>query len=82
MPETIPRHIKENKTEKTIITAAVAGALTTRQQNINVPYTPQEIARAAIDSWKAGAAVVHLHTKDPLTGKPLHKSELFRRRFA
>jgi len=78
MPETIPRHIKENKTEKTIITAAVAGALTTRQQNINVPYTPQEIARAAIDSWKAGAAVVHLHTKDPLTGKPLHKSELFR----
>lgn len=64
--------------EKTIITAAVAGALTTRQQNINVPYTPQEIARAAIDSWKKGAAMVHLHTKDPITGKPLHKAELFK----
>ena len=64
--------------EKIIITAAVAGALTTRQQNPHVPYTPQEIARAAIDSRKAGAAVVHLHTKDPLTGKPLQKSELFK----
>jgi 3-keto-5-aminohexanoate cleavage enzyme len=64
--------------EKTILTAAVTGALTTRQQNPNVPYTPQEIARAAIDSRRAGAAIVHLHTKDPLTGKPLHKSELFK----
>jgi 3-keto-5-aminohexanoate cleavage enzyme len=64
--------------EKTIITAAVTGALTTRQQNPNVPYTPQEIAKAAIDSRKAGAAIVHLHTKDPSTGKPLHKSELFK----
>jgi len=69
---------KEKSVEKTIITAAVTGALTTRQQNPNVPYTPQEIARAAIDSRKAGAAVVHLHTKDPSTGKPLHKSELFK----
>jgi 3-keto-5-aminohexanoate cleavage enzyme len=68
---------KEKNVEKTIITAAVTGALTTRQQNPNVPYTPREIARAAIDSRKAGAAVVHLHTKDPSTGKPLHKSELF-----
>jgi 3-keto-5-aminohexanoate cleavage enzyme len=64
--------------EKVIITVAVTGGLTTRQQNPNVPYTPQELARAAIDSWKAGAAVVHLHTKDPSTGKPLHKAELFR----
>ena len=78
MPETIPRHIKENKTEKTIITAAVTGGLTTRQQNPNLPYTPVEIARAAIDSWKEGASIVHLHARDPLTGKPLHQAKLFK----
>ena len=39
--------------EKLIITAAVTGALTTRQHNPNLPHTPEEIARAAIDSWKA-----------------------------
>jgi 3-keto-5-aminohexanoate cleavage enzyme len=64
--------------EKTIITAAVTGGLTTRQQNPNLPYTPAEIARAAIDSWKQGASIVHLHARDPLTGKPLHQAKLFR----
>lgn len=64
--------------EKTIITAAVTGSLTTRQQNPNLPHAPEEIARAAIDSCKAGASVVHLHTRDPLTGKPLHKAKLFK----
>lgn len=63
---------------KTIITAAVAGALTTRQHNKNLPLTPEEIARASIESWKAGAAVVHLHARDPETGKPLQKPEPFR----
>ncbi|HVN24433.1 MAG TPA: 3-keto-5-aminohexanoate cleavage protein, partial [Syntrophorhabdales bacterium] len=63
--------------EKLIITAAVAGALTTRQHNPNLPHTPEEIARAAIDSCKAGASVVHLHARDPVTGHPLQKAELF-----
>jgi 3-keto-5-aminohexanoate cleavage enzyme len=78
MPETIPQHIKENKTEKTIITAAVTGGLTTKQQNPNLPHTPEEIARAAIDSWNEGASIVHLHARDPLTGKPLHQAKLFK----
>jgi 3-keto-5-aminohexanoate cleavage enzyme len=78
MPETIPQHIKENKTEKTIITAAVTGGLTTKQQNPNLPHTPEEIARAAIESWKEGASIVHLHARDPLTGKPLHQAKLFK----
>jgi 3-keto-5-aminohexanoate cleavage enzyme len=63
--------------EKLIITAAVTGALTTRRHNPNLPHTPEEIARAAIDSWKAGAAVVHLHARDPVTGQPLQKADLF-----
>jgi 3-keto-5-aminohexanoate cleavage enzyme len=63
--------------EKLIITAAVTGALTTRQHNPNLPHTPEEIARAAIDSWKAGAAVVHVHARDPESGRPLQKADLF-----
>jgi 3-keto-5-aminohexanoate cleavage enzyme len=69
---------KERIMRKVIITAAVAGALTTREQNPNLPHTPQEIARAAIDSWKAGAAEVHLHTRDPLTGKPVQDVKMFK----
>jgi 3-keto-5-aminohexanoate cleavage enzyme len=64
--------------EKIIITAAVTGGLTTRKQNPNLPHTPNEIARAAIDSWKEGAAIVHLHVRDPLTGDRVHKAELFK----
>lgn len=64
--------------EKLIITTAVTGGLTTRKQNPNVPHSPEEIARAAIDSCKAGAAVVHLHVRDPLTGDRVHKVELFK----
>jgi 3-keto-5-aminohexanoate cleavage enzyme len=63
--------------EKLIITAAVVGALTSRQQNPNLPLTPEEIARAAVDSWRAGASVVHIHARDPITGRPAQKTELF-----
>jgi 3-keto-5-aminohexanoate cleavage enzyme len=64
--------------EKLIITVAPTGSLTTREQNLNVPHTPEEIAKAAIESCRAGASVVHLHVRDPLTGKPVHKAELFK----
>jgi uncharacterized protein (DUF849 family) len=64
--------------EKLIITAAVVGALTTRDQSPNLPYSPQEIAKAAIESWKAGAAEVHLHTRDPLTGNSVQDVKMFK----
>lgn len=64
--------------EKLIITVAVTGGLTTRRQNPNLPHTPAEIARAAVDSWKAGASVVHLHVRDPLTGERVHRADLFK----
>ncbi|MGO9120367.1 MAG: 3-keto-5-aminohexanoate cleavage protein [Desulfomonilaceae bacterium] len=63
--------------EKLIITVAVTGSLTTRQNNPNLPHTPQEIAKSAIDSYKAGASIVHMHVRDPLTGERAHKAELF-----
>ena len=63
---------------KTILTVAPTGGLTTKKQNPNLPYTPAEIARSAVDSWKAGACIVHLHVRDPLTGERVHKADLFR----
>ena len=63
--------------DKLIITAALVGSLTTRQQNPAVPYTPAEIAQAAVDCWKEGASIVHLHVREPLTGQVVHKPELF-----
>ena len=63
---------------KTIITVAPTGGLTTKKQNPNLPYTPAEIARSAVDSWKSGASVVHLHVRDPLSGERVHKTELFK----
>ena len=65
--------------EKLIITCAVTGALTTKQQNPHVPYTPEEIAESAVEAYKAGAAVAHIHARDPQTGKPAHDVELYKK---
>ncbi len=54
---------------KTILTCAVTGNLTSRDQHPGLPVTPKEIAAAAVGAAKAGAAIVHLHVRDPLTGK-------------
>src|SRR5512143_1054570 len=51
--------------DEVIIAAAVVGAEVTRAQSPHVPYTPAEIARAAVDAGRAGAAVVHLHARWP-----------------
>jgi 3-keto-5-aminohexanoate cleavage enzyme len=51
--------------EPVIIAAAVVGAEVRREQNPAVPYTPAEIAAAAVAAGKAGAAVVHLHARWP-----------------
>ena len=50
--------------KKTIITAAVTGAWPKKENNPNVPMTPQEIADDVYACWKAGAAVAHLHMRD------------------
>lgn len=56
-------------TRKTVITCAVVGSTTTREQNPHLPITPAEIAQSALEAAAAGAAVVHLHVRDPETGK-------------
>jgi len=50
--------------DKVIISCALTGAFPQKEKNPAVPYTPQEIADAAYASWKAGAAIVHLHMRD------------------
>jgi uncharacterized protein (DUF849 family) len=62
---------------KVIITCAVTGAIHTPSMSPHLPVTPSEIADAAIGAAEAGAAIVHLHARDPKTGKPDQTPEAF-----
>src|SRR4030042_657316 len=64
--------------EKIIITVAVTGSRPTKEMNPAVPYSPKEIVEAAVACHKAGAAIVHVHVRDPKTGRPNFKIELFK----
>jgi 3-keto-5-aminohexanoate cleavage enzyme len=55
---------------KIVIAAALAGSVTMKEHNPNVPYTPEEFVREAVRAEEAGAAIVHIHFRDPLTGTP------------
>jgi len=57
------------KSKKTILTVAVTGNLTTVQQHPGLPCTPEQIANAALESAKIGAAVAHIHVRHP-DGRP------------
>src|SRR6476661_10537371 len=63
---------------KVIITCAVTGSIHTPSMSPHLPITPDEIARAAIEAAKAGAAIVHLHARDPKDGRPTQDPALFR----
>ena len=53
--------------KKTIVSCAVTGNITTREQHPNLPVTPEEISNAAIGAWKEGAGIVHVHVRDKKT---------------
>ncbi|MGN0203523.1 MAG: 3-keto-5-aminohexanoate cleavage protein [Coprococcus sp.] len=63
---------------KTIITAAITGAIHVPSQTEYLPITPEEIADEAIRACEAGAAVAHIHVRNPENGKPSADIELFR----
>lgn len=63
---------------KAIITCAVTGNLTTRAQHPGLPASPQEICDACIDAADAGAAIVHIHVRDPETAAPSMDMDLYR----
>src|SRR5262249_21008873 len=62
----------------TILTCAVTGSFPTRAQNLALPVTPQEIADACIGAAKAGAAICHIHVREPDSGRPSMKLEYYR----
>ncbi len=61
-----------------VITCAVTGAGDTTDKSEHVPVTPEQIANAAIEAANAGAAVAHIHVRDPETGKGSRDVGLFR----
>lgn len=62
---------------KVMITCAVTGAIHTPSMSPHLPITPEEIADAAIGAAEAGAALVHVHARDPKTGKPDQAPDAF-----
>ncbi|MDT2075197.1 MAG: 3-keto-5-aminohexanoate cleavage protein [Planktomarina sp.] len=62
---------------KVIITCAVTGAIHTPSMSPYLPVTPSEIATAAILAAEAGASILHLHARDPETGKPTQEPSIF-----
>ena len=63
---------------KKIISAAITGAVHTPTMSPYLPITPKEIAEEAVRAWEAGAAVVHIHVRNPENGMPSPSIELFR----
>jgi len=68
--------IKGNDPDKAIISAALTGALTTRDQCEAIPYTPEEIAEEAAAAREAGAAVAHIHARTD-NGSPTFSDEIY-----
>ncbi|MDV3257417.1 MAG: 3-keto-5-aminohexanoate cleavage protein [Sphingomonas sp.] len=62
---------------KVIISCAVTGAVHTPTMSPALPCTPDEIARQAVEAAEAGAAILHLHARDPETGKPTPDPNVF-----
>lgn len=61
----------------TVITCAVTGNLTKPEQTPHLPITPEQIAASALEAAEAGAAQIHIHVRDPQTGRPSMDTELY-----
>ncbi|MEM9844606.1 MAG: 3-keto-5-aminohexanoate cleavage protein, partial [Pseudomonadota bacterium] len=61
-----------------VVTCAVTGAGNTTDKSPHVPVSPQQIAAAAIEAAQAGAAIAHIHVRDPKTGKGSRDVDLFK----
>jgi uncharacterized protein (DUF849 family) len=64
--------------QEVIVTCAVTGAGDTVDRSPHVPVTPKEIAESALEAARAGAAIVHIHVRDPETGGISHSTDHFR----
>ena len=68
----------EKVLRKVIITAAITGAGPTPTMSDNLPWTPKQIADNAVGAYEAGAAIVHIHARNPENGKPTPDLKVFR----
>jgi uncharacterized protein (DUF849 family) len=68
---------KPKSRRKTIITCAVTGSIHTPTMSPHLPLTPDEIARDSIAAAEAGAAIIHLHARDPIDGRPTPSPDVF-----
>ncbi len=69
---------ESNPENKLVISAALAGAVTTKANNPNVPYTAEEFGDEAKKCYDAGAAIVHIHARHPEKGNPTHDLDLIK----
>ena len=67
-----------NPNRNVFITCAVTGSGSTTDRSDKVPVTPEEIATSCIDAANAGAAIVHIHVRNPETGEPSRDPKLYR----
>ncbi len=63
--------------DEVIISAAITGGMTVPTQSDAIPVTPGEIVQSAVEAYDAGAAIVHIHVRDPDTGRPSSDLGLF-----
>jgi uncharacterized protein (DUF849 family) len=71
-------HTAHQPPQKVIITCAITGNLTRPDQSPHLPITPQQIADSALEAAEAGAAIAHIHVRDPATGVPSMSTDLYR----
>ena len=65
--------------DKLIVTTALTGGITLPSQTPYLPIAPDEIAEEAYKAWEAGSSIVHVHARDPTTGKPTSDPKIFER---
>src|ERR1043166_2695805 len=65
------------KSDKVIITCAITGSIHTPTMSDALPVTPDQIAEQAIGAAEAGAAILHLHARDPKDGRPTGDPKVF-----
>ena len=70
---------ERRRRQKVIITCAITGAIHTPSMSKHLPVTPEDIADSAVGAAEAGAAILHLHARDPETGRPDQSPEAFGR---
>jgi len=65
------------KTNKVIISCAMTGAIHTPTMSDYLPVTPEDLVRQGVDAAEAGAAILHLHARDPESGKPTGEPDVY-----